>query len=587
MSYQVVDLLRAGRSAPKDVSALDAVMGENWAIVEAGRARRHRDVGLGLKLAHRRNLERMGGGGLPGRKPQAVIKMVRKGGASDVRGLRAQLAYLSRDGAQPVQRSEDFGGIDVDAEQAADIERSWRMPPEGSGRADRTSHFIASFPEITHHDAAERAGRAWAEEMFGSGNYGGDSYDYYTAFHTDRSHPHMHVVVHRRGLDRGEWLKVSQRSDMNYDTMRAVLVDVAAHEGIELEATPRLARAVHDRPVPDAEYRLAGREGRQPVPPEHTRETAILAAAALIHQSRRFATEAQLVEHTAPEAAQVLYAASRAASEGGSLAIVFKNISTGQETGMSQRIEEAKTEIRSNIAAMDRGMDEVGDSATRMRLARDIAELKAETAPLLGNARDLTPFTEPGTSGRYVGLDANRPSEMAARRWVEDEVRLVAARYGVDPDATVERYAGPAPSKGLEAHFERAEVEERSKSRIVRGEEPENALSREVALSKMHRDIGTIYGTARTRGREADREADRPEREAAATNTDAAAETRRQQEQSQATRTAAPADPIAERIAAERAAEAKAATEREQAKRQQEREDAERAKRERDNGRGL
>lgn len=113
------------------------------------------------------------------------------------------MAYLSRDGAEPLQRSERYMGVVVDAEGAAALERAWAMPPEGSSGADRTSHFIVSFPETTPHGAVERAGRAWAEALFGSGDYGGDAYDYYTAFHTDRAHPHMHVVVHRRGLDNG------------------------------------------------------------------------------------------------------------------------------------------------------------------------------------------------------------------------------------------------------------------------------------------------------------------------------------------------------------------------------------------------
>ncbi|WP_299846098.1 relaxase/mobilization nuclease domain-containing protein, partial [uncultured Jannaschia sp.] len=132
--------------------------------------------------------------------------------------------YLSRDGAEPLQRSEAMMGIALDAEEAARMEKEWRMPPEGAARADRTSHFIVSFPQDAPHSAAEHAGRAWAEEMFGSGQHGDDSYDYYTAFHTDRAHPHMHVVVYRRGLENGEWLKVSQRGDVNYDRMREVLV---------------------------------------------------------------------------------------------------------------------------------------------------------------------------------------------------------------------------------------------------------------------------------------------------------------------------------------------------------------------------
>ena len=598
---QVVDLLRQGRAAPRHFSALDAVMGKDWAIVEPGRPRRVRESngGLALRAAHKRNVNRMGGGsGLPGRKPQAVVKMVRNGGVSDAGGMKAQIAYLSRDGKQPLERSEALMGVEVDADQAADMEKTWRMPPEGSGRADRTSHFIVSFPEDTIHGAAKRAGREWAEEMFGSGNYGGDSYDYYTAFHTDRSHPHMHVVVLRRGLDHGEWLKVSQRGDMNYDKMREVLVAVADREGIELEATPRLARGVHDRAVPDAEYRLAAKEGRSPVAPKHTTETATLAAAALLHQSRRFAVQAQLVEGRSPQAARVFYAASAAASEGKALADITTKITNGQEKDMNTRVEVAKAEIRDDIDKMDRGIGKVSDSATRMRLAREVATLKAETAPLLSNPQDLVPFTEPGAGERFKGFEANDPNAVAARSAVETRVRAVATRYGVDPDGTIERYAGPAPSKGLEQQFERAEVEERARTRVTRGEGPEDVQARDAALSKMHREIGSIYGAARSRDSGAiapDRD-EAPATSARADNTTPQqdAQTRQTREtqaqaQEEAARTAArEANPIYREVMAEKAAEKRSAAQRDAEKKQQDRADAERAQRERDsNGRGL
>ena len=576
---RVVDLLRQGKAAPWYVSALDAVMGRDWALVDAGRPRRHRpvDAGLDLTTAHRRNLDRIGQGGLPGRKPQAVVKMIRNGGAADIRGLRAQMAYLSRDGTTPMQRSEATLGVEIDADQAAQIERSWRMPPEGSGRADRTSHFIASFPEDIPHAAAERAGRAWAEEMFGSGTYGGDSYDYYTAFHTDRAHPHMHVVVYRRGLENGEWLKVSERSDMNYDAMRSVLVDVAGREGIELEATPRLARGLHDRPVPDAEYRRAGEQGRVPVAPDHTRETAILAAAALLHQSRRFATEAQLIEGRAPEIAEVLYAASAAASTGRALAEITTRLTDRQEAVMNDRVQMAKTEIRENIEKMDRGVAQVGDNATRMKLAREIADLKAETAPLLGNARDLASFTEPGESGRYRGMGAaDTPHDVARKAMADDQVGVVAARYGVDPDATVERYSGAAPSKGLERQFERAELEERGRSRGARGDDPETVEERQQALSRMHREIAEIYGAARARGRSAEE----PQHAASG-----AVETPEPTRPPRPARPSPEHDPLNQRILADQAAEKRAEPQRDEAKRQQDRADAERSRRERDDGR--
>ena len=601
MSYDVISFLKRGRAAGSKVSALDAVMGEDWAILDPGRARRAREPRLGLRAAHRANVERIGGGGgaLPGRKPQAVVKMVRQGGAANVHGLRAQMAYLSRDGAQPLQRSEAFMGTEIDVEEAARLEKEWRMPPEGANRADRTSHFIVSFPQDALHTAAERAGRAWAEEMFGSGRYGGDSYDYYTAFHTDRAHPHMHVVVYRRGIEHGEWLKVSQRGDMNYDRMREVLVDVAGREGIELEATTRLARGLHDRPVPDAEYRLADKEGRSPVAPEHTQETAALAAAALLHMSRRFALQAQLIEARSHEASEVLYAAAAAASEGKALADITSKISDRQETDMNQRVEAAKTEIRDNIEKVDRNMGQVSDGATRMRMARDIAALKAETAPILANPRDLAPYTEASTSGRYRGFDANDPNAAAARTAVEAKVKAVAVRYGTDPEATVERYAGSAPSKGLEQQFERAEVEERARTRVARGDGPEDVQSRDLALSKMHREIASIYDAVRSREPEASRQgtgraamADTSSGESARPTANEAPRqerARRTAAQEEAARTAArEANPIYQQVQAEQAANKRAAAQREEAKSQQDRADAERAKRERDsNGRGL
>ena len=607
MSYDVASFLKWGRAAGPKVSALDAVMGEDWAILDPGRARRAREPRLGLRAAHRANVERIGGGGgaLPGRKPQAVVKMVRKGGASDVRGLKAQMAYLSRDGAEPLQRSEAMMGMELDVEEAAHLEKEWRMPPEGANRADRTSHFIVSFPRDAVHASAQRAGRAWAEEMFGSGKYGGDSYDYYTAFHTDRAHPHMHVVVYRRGIEHGEWLKVSQRGDMNYDRMREVLVDVAGREGIELEATTRLARGLHDRPVPDAEYRRAGKDGHTPVAPAHTQQTAILAAAALLHMSRRFALQAQLIEARSPEASEILYAAAAAASEGRALADITSKISDRQETDMNQRVEAAKTEIRDNIEKVDRNMGQVSDGATRMRMARDIATLKAETAPILANPHDLAPYTEASTSGRYRGFDADDPNAAAARTAVEAKVKSVAVRYGTDPEATVERYAGSAPSKGLERQFERAEVEERARTRVARGDEPEDVQSRDLALSKMHREIATIYDAVRSRNAEASRQgtgraattataatADTPSGESGRPTANEAPQQERARQtaaQEEAVRTAArEANPIYQQVQAERAAEKKAAAEREEAKRQHDRESAARAKRERDtDGRGL
>ncbi len=499
MSYQVVTFLERARGADPNVSALDAVMGEDWAIVEATRARRGRAPRAGLKSAHALDVKRGPAGGvLPGRKPQAVVKMVRKGGASDVRGLKAQIAYLSRDGAQPLQRSEALGGLEIDAQQMAEIETEWRMPPEGSGRADRTSHFIVSFPEDSVRSSAERAGRAWAEEMFGSGQYGGDRYDYYTAFHTDRAHPHMHVIVHRRGLDQGEWLKVSQRGDMNYDRMRDVLVDVAGREGIELEATSRLARGVHDRPVPDAEYRRAASEDREPVAPRHNPDSAIRAAASLIHFSRQFAADALAIERELPEQAAVLRSISDRLAEGRAITNTsYENLSSEKEKQMADRLEEVTEEVRGKFERLDGDVLEVDSNAMRMRFLRQVAELKANTVPYMRDPGNLREFAEPDDSGRFDAIAASDPVSVQIKAAADDVAREVALDYGVDPDATIERYSGAIPSRGLARQFAEAEERERGESRARADEGPESIDDRAAALDRMRNELQNVYREGR------------------------------------------------------------------------------------------
>ena len=295
MKADVADLLA---TLDPHEDPLDALMGLRWAQLDLGRVQR---VAISNAVrAQRRASEnrdearvgRSGGGGSAGRrssvslgatapsdKPQAMVKLISGGGTSCRRGLGGQMDYLRKEGAAELERSERFMGIAIDAEGEQAIAEQWGLPITKSDKqlADRTTHFVVSFPEGTEHGAAYRAGRAWADTLFGSGEYG-DTFDYYTAFHTDRAHPHMHVVVNRRGLDEDSWLKVSKRSTINYDELRAVQVEAGAREGIELEATPRLARGVHERRVPDAEIQRARAQGREPVVPMHTVISAVRTA---------------------------------------------------------------------------------------------------------------------------------------------------------------------------------------------------------------------------------------------------------------------------------------------------------------------
>jgi type IV secretion system T-DNA border endonuclease VirD2 len=196
--------------------------------------------------------------------PEAIVRIVPHGGARTAAQIRDQLKYLSRKGEVHLQRSERHLGIFLAAEQIADTAVSWAEETGQGGAAadedtpDLTTHIVISFPEGTEPAKAFAAGRAFAEEMFGRGQNGG-SFDYLTACHSDRPHPHVHLVVNRRALE-GHWLKISRRhSSLNYEKMRSTMAEVARHYGIELVATSRLQRGITERPITYAEYRRRAR----------------------------------------------------------------------------------------------------------------------------------------------------------------------------------------------------------------------------------------------------------------------------------------------------------------------------------------
>lgn len=197
--------------------------------------------------------------------PQALVRLVPQGGARNARQIAAQWKYLSRSGEVDVCRSERHLGIPLHPDDFKTAAQRWAAE---TGSLDRekirhddqtlTTHIVVSFPAGTERRRAFGASRAWAEEMFGSGLNGG-TFDYVTACHSDRPHPHMHLVVNRRALE-GHWLKISRRHPgLNYERLRLVLVEIAERYGIALEATSRSARGLIEKPTTYAEYRRQAR----------------------------------------------------------------------------------------------------------------------------------------------------------------------------------------------------------------------------------------------------------------------------------------------------------------------------------------
>lgn len=216
--------------------------------------------------------------------PQAVIKVIRNGGTRSPSQIRNQWKYISKGGDVELHMPDAAHGATLLPDEWQPASRDWAqhtgryaLGQRDLANVDLTTHIVVSFPPGTDPENARNAARGWAERMFqaagddgmeqdghdGQPEYFPQTYDYVSAFHTDREHPHMHIVVNRRGST-NDWLKISKRHPvMNYDNMRDVLVEAAADHHIQLDASSRTERGVPGHNLNDAAYRRQQR-GEQP-----------------------------------------------------------------------------------------------------------------------------------------------------------------------------------------------------------------------------------------------------------------------------------------------------------------------------------
>lgn len=497
-------LLARGAAAPAHVDPLDAVMGEDWARLRLGRGGAAREPqGVGAHGAKRRRAA-LAGALAP--NPQALVKLIGAGGAKNARGLRAQMTYLGRAGDVPLRSSESTFGVEIGPDDVGALAAAWGLPETDRGGSDRTSHFVVSFPRDSDPGAAERAGRAWAAALFESGAHG-DRWDYYTAFHTDTAYPHIHVVVSRRGLDEGLWLKISARSEISFDRLREVQVEVAGREGIALTGTSRLSRGVHARPVPDAEYRRARREGRAAVPPAHSEASAVHAAVSILQHARGYDGAGEALRAEAPDLAARFERAAATLMAGRALVPdPAERILTASETErMVEKVAEVRAEVGRTFAEIEAEIAGVGDAARRAAYLRELGELRAEGAPFPREDTRLQTYRAEAEHPGYRGLAvaADDPRQLEVKAEAERAVRALAERYGLDPEATLERHARPSVSLGLGADFAREEGRERRASR------PDETPARaEAALAEFRSEVESVYRAASRALRAPEREAD-------------------------------------------------------------------------------
>lgn len=158
MTLHVPSLVVKASSNRKPLSPIDIVMGEDWLEVDLGRSLRLSLLYAALKKQDAGAFAKAAGGGsaklrvplsIVSRSPQAMVKVIRKGGTTDARGMSDQMSYLSKEGKAPLERSERYFGIEMDEAAQEQLVNSWGLSGETKTQSDKTTHIVVSFPSDT------------------------------------------------------------------------------------------------------------------------------------------------------------------------------------------------------------------------------------------------------------------------------------------------------------------------------------------------------------------------------------------------------------------------------------------------------
>src|SRR2546429_572962 len=172
--------------------------------------------------------------------PEVMIKV--SGGARSLRGVRAHLDYIGREGEGVVETDDGAQLREKGFEKA--LVKDWDLDLDEHRRHTQQAVAVArkppklvhnmvfSMPKGTPPDKVHAAVRKFATEKFAL------QHRYAMALHTDQGHPHVHVVV-KAVSEQGERLNIRKA------TLREWRQDFAQYLrdlGVEANATERAVR---------------------------------------------------------------------------------------------------------------------------------------------------------------------------------------------------------------------------------------------------------------------------------------------------------------------------------------------------------
>lgn len=285
----------------------------------------------------------------------AVLKKIGKGGTANAKELASQMDYLFSKSASifgnGVVLDADAKGLTKD--ERNDIVGDWVEDWRGSPKNGHTTHLLMSFPSHVRPEKAKLIAEAWAFEMFQSGEHQDDVWFYVAALHTDKAHPHVHMVVNNRGTVNDSWFFMAKEHAFNLEVMKERMVAIAAEEGVFLDATSRAERGLLTYGPSRAEIERARAEGR--APEERPREGKALDDA--LATMARTADAMRSLSHVAaltglPEIGEKIAKAEEVLRQGGVLQPFPSDVATVERADLARHFSGWMAEAEGKIRKM-------------------------------------------------------------------------------------------------------------------------------------------------------------------------------------------------------------------------------------------
>jgi len=215
---------------------MDKPMREFERGFELGRTRIVKGHGLYLRLPIAERLRAARG------VPQAVVKVT--GFGRGLKGVRDAMAYISRDGALPLEKHT--GDLIEGLEAQRELVNEWSIDFDGKRHSRDSAQIVFSMPPGSNVEALKAAVRATGSKAFPDN-------EWVFGIHTDTKHPHAHLVVKMRGRENGKKLGL-KKADLF--KLRTLFAETAREQGVELAASPRAARGVGRKAVRQTIHQL-------------------------------------------------------------------------------------------------------------------------------------------------------------------------------------------------------------------------------------------------------------------------------------------------------------------------------------------